>query len=204
VIEAPYEPQNVKGGKGSAERVERVKKMVSFSSGTPRTGNVLARASYNPCAAGGAPAGANRARARRSSATSIVILDEVVIEAPYEPQNVKGGKGSAERVERVKKMVSLLCTESGRSRRGHPQSRAQSLDLHKRGARQSQLFSILLLVLELREARERAWLGLVGARNAPLAHLSCEDFDTRFTSIRVPGIVTFSSIAGSRGEREKN
>lgn len=46
----------------------------------------------------------------RWAGTSIVVMDEVVVESPYEPQNVKGAKGSADRVERVKKMVSQECT----------------------------------------------------------------------------------------------
>ncbi|GAA5980443.1 hypothetical protein JCM10908_001656 [Rhodotorula pacifica] len=49
----------------------------------------------------------------RWAGNSIVVLDEVVIESPYEAQNVKGAKGSAERVERVKKMVEGLRARLG-------------------------------------------------------------------------------------------
>ena len=41
----------------------------------------------------------------RWAGESIVVLDEVVVEKPYGVGNVKGAKGSAERVERVRKMV---------------------------------------------------------------------------------------------------
>ncbi|GAA5932896.1 hypothetical protein JCM1841_005188 [Sporobolomyces salmonicolor] len=41
----------------------------------------------------------------RWAATSIVVMDEVVIAAPYQAENVKGAKGSAERVERVRKVL---------------------------------------------------------------------------------------------------
>lgn len=69
-----------------------------------------ARARLAPAGAAPAAQGLYDALAKtlpvRWAGESIVVLDEVVIESPYEPQNVKGGKGSAERVERVKKMVS--------------------------------------------------------------------------------------------------
>lgn len=45
----------------------------------------------------------------RWAGDSIVVMDEVLINSPYGIENVKGGKGAAERVERVKKVVSLLC-----------------------------------------------------------------------------------------------
>ncbi|GAA5895927.1 hypothetical protein JCM5296_003149 [Sporobolomyces johnsonii] len=41
----------------------------------------------------------------RWAATSIVVMDEVVIESPYQAENVKGAKGSVERVERVRKVL---------------------------------------------------------------------------------------------------
>jgi hypothetical protein len=69
-----------------------------------------ARARLAPAGAAPAAQGLYDALAKtlpvRWAGESIVVLDEVVIESPYEPQNVKGGKGSAERVERVKKMAS--------------------------------------------------------------------------------------------------
>ncbi|GAA5953206.1 hypothetical protein JCM8115_000460 [Rhodotorula mucilaginosa] len=76
-----------------------------------------ARARLAPAGAAPAAQGLYDALAKtlpvRWAGESIVVLDEVVIEAPYEPQNVKGGKGSAERVERVKKMVEGLRTRLG-------------------------------------------------------------------------------------------
>lgn len=42
----------------------------------------------------------------RWAGDSIVVMDEVLINSPYGVENVKGGKGAAERVERVKKVVS--------------------------------------------------------------------------------------------------
>lgn len=38
--------------------------------------------------------------------TEIVVMDEVLISEPYRTSDVKGGKGSQERIERVKKVVS--------------------------------------------------------------------------------------------------
>ncbi|KWU45400.1 hypothetical protein RHOSPDRAFT_33022 [Rhodotorula sp. JG-1b] len=76
-----------------------------------------ARARLAPAGAAPAAQGLYDALAKtlpvRWAGKSIVVLDEVVIESPYEPQNVKGGKGSAERVERVKKMVEGLRTRLG-------------------------------------------------------------------------------------------
>lgn len=71
-----------------------------------------ARARLAPAGAAPAAQGLYDALAKtlpvRWAGEAIVVLDEVLIESPYEPQNVKGGKGSAERVERVKKMVSFF------------------------------------------------------------------------------------------------
>ncbi|BGP45055.1 hypothetical protein JCM10450v2_000872 [Rhodotorula kratochvilovae] len=49
----------------------------------------------------------------RWAGQSIVVLEEVVVEAPYGVANVKGAKGSAERVERVKKMLEGIRTRLG-------------------------------------------------------------------------------------------
>lgn len=38
--------------------------------------------------------------------TSMVVMDEVIISAPYGVKNVQGGKGAGERIERVRKVVS--------------------------------------------------------------------------------------------------
>ncbi|GAA5866220.1 hypothetical protein JCM3774_004123 [Rhodotorula dairenensis] len=76
-----------------------------------------ARARLAPAGAGTDAQGLYDALAKtlpvRWAATSIVVLDEVVIESPYEPHNVKGAKGSADRVERVKKMVEGLRARLG-------------------------------------------------------------------------------------------
>lgn len=45
----------------------------------------------------------------RWAGESIVVLDEVVVEKPYGVGNVRGAKGSGERVERVRKMVRVQC-----------------------------------------------------------------------------------------------
>ncbi|GAA5983284.1 hypothetical protein JCM11641_002249 [Rhodosporidiobolus odoratus] len=52
----------------------------------------------------------------RWAGQSIVVMDEVMIDAPYGSENVKGGKGSADRVERIKRMIDGI-----RSRMGAPQ-----------------------------------------------------------------------------------
>ncbi|GAA6052320.1 hypothetical protein JCM3770_007250 [Rhodotorula araucariae] len=49
----------------------------------------------------------------RWAGQSIVVLDEVVVGAPYGVADVKGAKGSAERVERVKKMLEGIRTRLG-------------------------------------------------------------------------------------------
>ncbi|GAA5842282.1 hypothetical protein JCM9279_005332 [Rhodotorula babjevae] len=49
----------------------------------------------------------------RWAGESIVVLDEVVVEKPYGVANVKGAKGSAERVERVRKMLEGIRNRLG-------------------------------------------------------------------------------------------
>ncbi|BGP04960.1 Protein LSM12 [Rhodotorula toruloides] len=51
----------------------------------------------------------------RWAGKSIVVMDEVVVEEPYAVGNVKGAKGSGERVERVKKILEGLRTRLGLS-----------------------------------------------------------------------------------------
>ncbi|BGP29033.1 hypothetical protein JCM10296v2_000769 [Rhodotorula toruloides] len=51
----------------------------------------------------------------RWAGKSIVVMDEVVVEEPYAVSNVKGAKGSGERVERVKKILEGLRTRLGLS-----------------------------------------------------------------------------------------
>ncbi|BGP12926.1 hypothetical protein JCM10213_004345 [Rhodosporidiobolus nylandii] len=53
----------------------------------------------------------------RWAGKSIVVMDEVVVESPYGSENVKGGKGSADRVERIKRVLDGI-----RSRMGTPVS----------------------------------------------------------------------------------
>ncbi|BGP21829.1 RNA-processing, Lsm domain protein [Rhodotorula toruloides] len=52
----------------------------------------------------------------RWAGKSIVVMDEVVVEEPYAVGNVKGAKGSGERVERVKKILQGLRTRLGLER----------------------------------------------------------------------------------------
>ncbi|GAA5890130.1 hypothetical protein JCM8208_002709 [Rhodotorula glutinis] len=49
----------------------------------------------------------------RWAGESIVVLDEVVVDKPYDVGNVKGAKGSAERVERVRKMLEGIRNRLG-------------------------------------------------------------------------------------------
>ncbi|GAA5994691.1 Lsm12p [Rhodotorula paludigena] len=51
----------------------------------------------------------------RWAGTSIVVMDEVVVEEPYGSANVKGAKGSAERIERVKRMLEGIRARLGLS-----------------------------------------------------------------------------------------
>ncbi|GAA6035381.1 hypothetical protein JCM8097_008847 [Rhodosporidiobolus ruineniae] len=52
----------------------------------------------------------------RWAGKQIVVMDEVVVDEPYGSENVKGAKGAADRVERIKRVV-----EGIRSRMGTPQ-----------------------------------------------------------------------------------